>query len=93
MIKQDHQNPTKPLNPDSINAISPSQPGEVSEQERPANRGLEDWEMVEQMSEPQPGVVAWTRIVVGSVIVGVAVFIAFAYGLDYLMKHYGRHLL
>jgi|GEM_PF-4886116 len=67
--------------------------GYTSEEERRKSRGLEDWELVERMSEPQPGVFAWLRTVVGSVIVGIVVFALTAYGIYYIISHYGLTLL
>ena len=67
--------------------------GYTSEEERRKNRGLEDWEMVERMSEPQPGVFAWFRTVAGSIIGGILVFVLTAYGIYFIISHYGLTLL
>ena len=67
--------------------------GYASEDERRANRGLEDWEMLDAMSRPQPGVFAWLHTVVGAVMAGVAIFVIFAYAISYVVHHYGPYLL
>ena len=67
--------------------------GYASEEERRANRGLEDWELVDKMSDSQPGVFPWFRAVVGSVIVGIVLFLVFAYGINYITHHYGLKML
>jgi hypothetical protein len=67
--------------------------GYASEEERRARRGLEDWEMLEQMSGSQPGLFDWLRTVVGAVIAGVVVFLLCAYGIYYIAYHYGPALL
>lgn len=67
--------------------------GYASEEERRANRGLEDWELLDKMSEPQPGVFPWFRTVVGSVIVGIMLFLLFAYGINYITHHFGMRML
>ncbi|HEC19043.1 MAG TPA: hypothetical protein ENI97_06825 [Gammaproteobacteria bacterium] len=88
---------TNPSNLDSIDNQWGSQPednfGYVSEEERRKHRGLEDWELVESMSDKQPGVFPWFRAVIGSVIIGILLFLLFAYGLDFFMHHFGRELL
>lgn len=67
--------------------------GYSSEEERRSNRGLEDWELLDKMSEPQPGVFPWLKTVIGSVIVGVVLFLTFAYGLNYVIHHFGMRML
>ena len=67
--------------------------GYATEDERRASRGLEDWELLDKMSEPQPGVFPWFRAVVGSVIVGIILFLVFAYGLNYITHHFGMRML
>jgi hypothetical protein len=67
--------------------------GYASEEERRANRGLEDWEMLDQMSDSQPGVFAWFHTVAGSVVAGVIVFAIVAYAIYYFTYHYGSWLL
>jgi len=67
--------------------------GYATEEERRANRGLEDWEMVDQMSDSQPGIFAWFHTVAGSVVAGVIVFAIIAYALYYFTYHYGSWLL
>ncbi len=67
--------------------------GYTTEEERRKKRGLEDWEMVERMSEPQPGIFAWVRTVAGSIIAGILVFVLTAYGIYFIISHYGLTLL
>lgn len=67
--------------------------GYATEEERRAKRGLEDWELLEGMSDSQPGLFAWLHTVVGSVIAGIVVFIIVAYGIYYISYHYGPTLL
>jgi hypothetical protein len=67
--------------------------GYASEEERRAGRGLEDWELVDKMSESQPGIFPWFRTVVLSVIAGVVLFLTFAYALNYVVHYYGLKLL
>jgi hypothetical protein len=67
--------------------------GYASEEERRANRGLEDWEMLDQMSDSQPGIFAWFHTVAGSVVAGVIVFAIVAYAIYYFTYHYGSLLL
>jgi len=67
--------------------------GYASEEERRANRGLEDWEMLDQMSDSQPGIFAWFHTVAGSVVAGVIVFAIVAYAIYYFTYHYGSWLL
>ncbi|TLS67837.1 hypothetical protein FEF65_05150 [Mariprofundus erugo] len=65
--------------------------GYASEDERRAKRGLEDWEMVEQMSEHESNLSAWLRTAVGATMVGIVVFIMLAYGVYYFLMHFGSH--
>ncbi|HXJ16830.1 MAG TPA: hypothetical protein VNM68_06495 [Candidatus Polarisedimenticolia bacterium] len=65
--------------------------GYASDEERRANRGLEDWEMVEQMSQSEGDLFAWLRTTVGAIVLGVVAFIAVAYGVYYFLVHYGFH--
>lgn len=67
--------------------------GYASEEERRAHRGLEDWELVDNMSDAQPGVFPWFRAVIGSVIVGILLFLLVAYGVNFITHHYGLQLL
>ena len=67
--------------------------GYASEEERRARRGLEDWELLEGMSSSQPGVFNWFRTVAGSVTAGILLFALFAYGIYYVVYHYGPALL
>lgn len=67
--------------------------GYTSEEERRAHRGLEDWELLDKMSDSQPGLFDWLHTVVGAVIVGVVIFALVAYGIYYIAYHYGPHLL
>ena len=97
MSESEDQDKTKPK------AIGPtentwgSQPednfGYATEEERRAHRGLEDWELLEGMSNSGPGLFDWFRTVVGSVIAGIVVFILVAYGIYYVSYHYGLALL
>lgn len=66
--------------------------GYTTEEERRANRGLEDWELLEKMSDSQP-LVPWLRKVLIGIVVGVAIFLSFAYGLNYFMHHFAINLL
>ena len=66
--------------------------GYASEEERRATRGLEDWEMVDKMSDSQPGVFAWFHSVIGAVITGIVIFGLFAYAVYYFTYHYGTVL-
>ena len=97
MTQADHNPKANPSNLDSIDNQWGNQPddnfGYASEEERRERRGLEDWELVERMSDHQPGVFPWFRAVIGSVIVGVLLFLLFAYGLDAFIHHFGRQLL
>jgi len=97
MTAADDNSGANPSNLDSIDNQWGNQPednfGYASEEERRAHRGLEDWEMVERMSDPQPGVFPWFRAVIGSVIVGVLLFLLFAYGLDFFIHRFGLQLL
>lgn len=67
--------------------------GYGTEEERRAHRGLEDWELLEGMSKSQPGFLDWLPTVIGSVIIGIAIFIVVAYGVYYISYHYGLNLL
>ena len=88
---------TKPTNLDPVDEEWGSRPddnfGYASEEDRRANRGLEDWEMVDQMSDSQPGIFAWFHTVVGSVVAGIVLFAIFAYAIYYFTYHYGSWLL
>lgn len=65
--------------------------GYASEEVRRASRGLEDWEMVEQMSEPELNIMKWFRTVIGSIVLGIIIFIILAYGVYFFLTHYGSH--
>lgn len=65
--------------------------GYASDEERRAKRGLEDWEMVEQMSQSEGDLFAWFRTVVGAFALGVVAFIVLAYGVYFFLVHYGFH--
>jgi hypothetical protein len=97
MKESEHRNRTKPAELDPTQSKWGSQPednfGYGSEEERRANRGLEDWEMVDQMSDSQPGIFAWFHTVAGSVVAGIILFAIFAYGIYYFTYHYGSNLL
>lgn len=87
-------------NPSNLNTIDNqwgNQPednfGYASEEERRERRGLEDWELVENISDDQPGVFPWFRAVIGSVIIGVLLYLLFAYGINYITHHYGLQML
>jgi hypothetical protein len=67
--------------------------GYDTEEERRAHRGLEDWELLEGMSDSEPRLFDWLRTVTGSVIVGVVIFVAVAYGIYYISYHFGPTLL
>ena len=94
-LEQSNKPPTQTLDP--IENQWGAQPdhnfGYATEDERRANRGLEDWEMLDSMSKPQPGVRVWLRTVIGTVIAGVALFILFAYSISYIVHHFGAYLL
>ena len=66
--------------------------GYTSEKERREMRGLEDWEMVNDMSNPQPGIFPWLHTVIGAVIAGVILFALLAYAIYYFLFHYGLSL-
>lgn len=97
MAEADDNSRGNPSNLDSINNQWGNQPddnfGYASEEERRERRGLENWELVESMSDDQPGVFPWFRAVIGSVIIGVLLFLLFAYGLDFFMHHFGLQML
>ncbi|HKI62524.1 MAG TPA: hypothetical protein VKA31_09545 [Mariprofundaceae bacterium] len=65
--------------------------GYASEEERRASRGLEDWEMVEQMSQADGDLLAWFRTAMGALVVGIVTFALLAYGVYYFLFHYGFH--
>jgi hypothetical protein len=65
----------------------------AAEEQRRADRGIEDWEMVERMSEPQPGILTWFRTVIGLVVLGIAVTALLIYAVHYFTVNYGLHLL
>ena len=97
MTETDQRKKTKPTDLDPVNEEWGAKPddnfGYSSEEERRANRGLEDWEMLDQMSDSQPGIFAWFHTVAGSVVLGVVIFALFAYALYYFTYHYGSVLL
>jgi hypothetical protein len=97
MTETDDHARANPSKLDPIDNQWGNQPGDnfgyASEEERRAKRGLEDWELVERMSDSQPGVFPWFRAVIGSVIVGVLLFLLFAYGINFITHHYGLQLL
>ena len=97
MTETEHSTKTKRAELDPVKDEWGAQPddnfGYASEEERRANRGLEDWEMLDQMSDSQPGVFAWFHTVVGSVVAGVIVFAIVAYAIYYFTYHYGSWLL
>lgn len=66
--------------------------GYISEEERREMRGLEDWEMVNNMSDSQPGLFAWFHTVLGSIVLGVLLFALLAYAIYYFQTHYGLSL-
>jgi len=90
----------KKISPEDLNAID-NQWGErpddnfgyESEEVRRAHRGLEDWELLEGMSDSEPRLFDWLRKVTGSIILGVVIFLAVAYGIYYISYHYGPALL
>ena len=97
MTETEQQNKMNPSDLDSVESKWGTQSednfGYASEEERRASRGLEDWEMVDRMSDSQPGVFTWFRTVVGSVVIGIILFVLFAYALNYFMHHFGMNLL
>ena len=97
MSKLEDQDKTKPTTIGPTENKWGSQPednfGYATEEERRAHRGLEDWELLEGMSNSEPGLFDWLRTVVGSVIAGIVVFILVAYGIYYVSYHYGPALL
>lgn len=92
----DQRKKKKPSDLDPVKDDWGAQPednfGYTSEEERRANRGLEDWEMLDRMSDSQPGIFAWLHTVVGAVIAGVIVFAIFAFTMYYFTYHYGTVL-
>ena len=97
MTEPEQRRKTKPADLDPTNSQWGTQPednfGYASDEERRANRGLEDWEMVDQMSDSQPGIFAWFHTVAGSVVAGIILFALFAYAIYYFTYHYGSLLL
>jgi hypothetical protein len=97
MAETEHRTKTKSSDLDAVESKWGAQPndnfGYASEEERRANRGLEDWEMVDRMSESQPGVFAWLHTVVGAVVAGIVIFAVVAYAIYYVSYHYGPYLL
>jgi hypothetical protein len=97
MTDTEQRKKTKPKDLDPIDSEWGAKPddnfGYASEEERRANRGLEDWEMLDQMSDAQPGVFAWFHTVAGSVVAGIIVFAIVAYAIYYFTYHYGSWLL
>ena len=97
MDETQHRKKAKPKDLDPADSQWGAQPednfGYASEEERRANRGLEDWEMVDRMSDSQPGIFAWFHTVAGAVVAGIIVFAVFAYALYYFTYHYGSILL
>jgi len=97
MTETEHSTKTKRAELDPVKDEWGAQPddnfGYASEEERRANRGLEDWEMLDQMSDSQPGIFAWFHTVAGSVVAGVIVFVIVAYAIYYFTYHYGSWLL
>jgi hypothetical protein len=96
MDETQHRKKAKPTDLDPTESQWGAKPednfGYASEEERRANRGLEDWEMVDQMSDSQPGIFAWFHTVVGSVVAGIIIFALFAYAIYYFTYHYGTVL-
>jgi hypothetical protein len=96
MTDMEHSNKTKRAELDPVKDEWGAHPddnfGYASEEERRANRGLEDWEMLDQMSDSQPGIFAWFHTVAGSVVAGVIVFAIVAYAIYYFTYHYGTVL-
>ena len=97
MTDTEQRKKTKPTDLDPTDSRWGAPPednfGYASDEERRANRGLEDWEMVDQMSDSQPGIFAWFHTVAGSVVAGVVLFAIFAYAIYYFTYHYGSLLL
>ena len=97
MKESEQQNRTNPADLNPTQSKWGTQPednfGYSSEEERRANRGLEDWEMVDQMSDSQPGIFTWFHSVAGSVVAGIVLFAIFAYAIYYFTYHYGSWLL
>jgi len=60
-----------------------------SDKERSPKHRLEDWEMVEQMYEPETGLKTWGVSVLASFVVGILVFVLLAFALYYFLFHYG----
>ena len=96
MTETDRSNKPKRAELDPVKDEWGAQPddnfGYASEEERRANRGLEDWEMLDQMSDSQPGIFAWFHTVAGSVVAGVIVFVIVAYAIYYFTYNYGSIL-
>ena len=67
--------------------------GYANEEERRKHRGLEDWELVERMSDDQPGVFPWFKTVIWAVIAGISIYLMVAYGINYITHHFGLQML
>lgn len=97
MSDTEQHNKTGPSDLDPTNNTWGAQPddnfGYASEEERRASRGLEDWELVDRMADAQPGVFPWFRAVAASVIIGIVLFLLFAYGINFITHHYGLNML
>ena len=96
MTEPEPKNKTNPSELNSVEHNWGAHPednfGYATEEERRANRGLEDWELLDKMSESQP-LMPWLRKVLIGTVIGVAIFLTFAYGLNYFMHHFGMNLL
>ena len=96
MTKAESQNRTNSFDLDAVEnnwGVHPDDNfGYASEEERRAHRGLEDWEMVDQMSDSKPLSPFLRKALIGTV-VGASIFLAFAYVLNYFMHHFGMNLL
>jgi hypothetical protein len=71
---------TRPLDPveSEWGQVSPDHYGYASEEERLAKRGLEDWELVDRISESQRGVPVWFIAVIIMVLL-VAIGLSFPF--------------
>lgn len=97
MTEADNNTSQNPPKLDAVDNQWGSQPednfGYKNEDERRERRGLEDWELVEKMSDPQPGVFPWFKAVIGSVIAGILLYLLTAYGINFITHHFGLQLL
>ena len=84
-------NGNKPDQAPIQNELTAQHDGHAPAEAQGEKRGMEDWEMVENMSETDGNIAIWFRTVLVSVALGIAVFALLAYGVYYFLMHYGAH--